>query len=463
MGRYQDKRGSMHTRRPSIIAAIALLLAIGLALPFIFVWAGNSGGAYLPLVVTPRTPTSQPGPTEEPTDTPNQGGDLQIPVGPGYTDVSPKQLVRTSANRLYVIASNCDNYPCTDISQTLRAYRSTTSGAPDGFTRADTAHEPGGVAGWAIAIDGSDLIHVVWTDRTASGSQINRLRYTTFNTASNTWGGTVETIDGSLNVSLDSGGQGVQSVALALDAGGVPHVVYLKGTNRRAYYRNRTGGTWGPEAQIDSAVSYSNDQKAWHPNLAFDTDGRILAVWQQGSFNAANDGTIYGRVRETNGDWGALTNISGTNTSRVIIDQSTSLVITPDNHYHIVWLAASTDNIRYQYSTDLGASWQTNSPGGGTQATHNPSLGYAAGKLRIYGHGTPVPIDGHGDDLFFFEGDGGTAAWGTWTKFVTGMFDSSINTRWSQYFHSFPNTVDLAYWADPYPNELFVATQDLAP
>ena len=145
---------------------------------------------------------------------------------------------------------------------------------------------------------------------------------------------------------------------------------------------------------------------------------------------------------------------------RVVIDQSTSLLVTPDNRYHITWIAAATDDIHYQYSDNGGQTWETNNPGGGTQASHNPSLGYAAGTLRIYAHGAPVPSpDGHGENLYAFESSGGPAAWGSWTQLVTGAnYDSSINVRWAQYFFAFPNTIDLAYWNDGYPNLLYAGT-----
>jgi hypothetical protein len=149
----------------------------------------------------------------------------------------------------------------------------------------------------------------------------------------------------------------------------------------------------------------------------------------------------------------------------VAIDQSTSLLISPDNRYHIIWISATNDYIRYQYSDDNGQTWNSNNPGAGSQATHNPSLGYAAGKVRIYGHGVPVPPpDGHGDNLYYFEGNGGTAAWGGWTQLVTGSdYDSSVNVRWSQFFFSFPNTMDLAYWNDNYPNVLYAGTDIKGP
>ena len=448
-----------------IFATAALLVFTGVS-PYQL----RSQLSFLPLVIKNPDPDSGPGATATPSATSitNIVGNYNIPVGPGYTDVSPKQIVRTSTNRLYVAASTCDSYPCTDIAQKLHMYQASSIGIPIGFKHVAANAEPGAIAGWAIAIDGNNRIHVAWTDRTSSSSMINRLRYTTFDTATNTWSGSIETIDGALDVSLDGGGQGMQSVALALDANAVPHIVYLRkstsDTERHIYYRNRISGSWSTATRLDDTIDYGANQKAWHPNLAFDTAGRILAVWERGSFNRDNDGTIFGRVRETNGTWQAAVNISGSNAARVTIDQSTSLVITPDNHYHIAWISSPADYIRYQYSSNLGQSWSFNNPAGGTQATHNPSLGYTNGKLRIYGHGTPQPQpDDQGDDLFYFETSGDSAAWGTWTKIVTGNYDSSVNTRWSQYFHAFPNTVDIAYWDENYPNQLFVGSEILAP
>lgn len=449
-----------------------LVVAMAIVLGLVPLALGRAGGRLaapstvaLPLIAGEKSPTATrtPAATSTPTPRPGTTANYNIQVGPGYTDVSPKALVRTGGNRLYIAVSTCEQYPCTDVSQSLRMYRANSTGVPAGFTLLDPAGAPAGVSQWAIAIDGSNTIHVVWNDRASNGANLARLRYTTFSTAADAWSGTVETIDGTLGVSLDGGGQGMQSVALALDSAGAPHVVYLKsaGGNRRTYYRNRVGGAWSAAAQLDDGVVYDGNQKAWHPNLAFDPAGRLLAVWQRGSFNGDNDGTIFSRVRGTNGSWGGTTNVSGTGAARVIIDQSTSLLITADNRFHITWIASATDYIRYQYSDNLGQSWVGNHPGGGTQATHNPSLGYAAGKLRIYGHGTPVPApDGHGDNLYYFEGDGGPAAWGAWTRIVTGAdYDSSVNVRWSQFFYSFPNTIDLAYWNNNYPNILYAGTE----
>jgi hypothetical protein len=249
-----------------------------------------------------------------------------------------------------------------------------------------------------------------------------------------------------------------------LDANGIPHVVYLRGTgannDRRVYYRNRIGGSWSNALQMDDTISYVNNQRAWHPNLAFDPAGRLLVMWERGSFNDDVDGTIYSRVRAANGTWGSAVAVSSQNGALTSIDTSIALLITPDGTYHTTYINASATNaqkfIRYRYSTDQGATWKSNDPASGAQATHNPALGYANGKLRIYGHGTP-DVNNHGENISYFEGNGGAAVWGSWTRVITGTnVDSSVNLRWSQYFYHAPNTIDLAYWDDNYPNQLFV-------
>jgi hypothetical protein len=412
---------------------------------------------FLPVTVDGRS-SATPQPSATPTEPPQAAVCAIANVGAGYTDVSPKQLVRTSGDRLYVFASNCDSYPCDAVSQTLRAYRADRTGVPGGFSRMSAANEPAGVAQWAVALDGSDLIHVVYTRRTTNAGEITAVRYVTFDPATDTWGAPEDIDAGAFGY---SSGQGDQTVGLALDGGGKPHAVYLRsdGTRRRMVYRNRVSGSWSAAELVDDQPFASNE-KIWHPNIVFDRAGRRVYAFVKGTFNDAPDGEVFVRVRETSGAWNATANVSGENAALTSIDQSTSMVITPDNRYHITWINASPvpmqKVIRYAYSENQGGAWTRNDPASGTQATHNPSLGLAGGRLRIYGHGTPN-AGNHGQHLYYFEGDGGAAAWGGWTQIVAGTnYDSSVNTRWAQYFFNSPTTVDIAFWNDIYPNDLYV-------
>jgi hypothetical protein len=377
-------------------------------------------------------------------------------VGPGFADVSPHQLVRTSTNVLYVVAPTCDAYPSCP-GNSLRVYAADQAGTPTSFTERDAAHRPTAVGSTSIAIDGADTIHIAWNDRGGN------LSYGTFSPATGLWTSTAVVAP----TGWTTFGQGDEGVALALDAVGIPHVAFTSIVSgiRRVSYTHKIGGVWSSPTVVDDAPIGSN-QGAWHPTLAFYPNGDLLLAWFVGSFNATPDGTIYFRVRgHLSGAWAGHTTIAD-DTLWTSIDNGPSLLITADGTAHVTFLNAGTatsgsstmgDYIHHYYNS--GSGWIANHPGGGTQITHDPSLGPGPnGSLRIYGHGWQGGrIDGHGDDLYFFEGSG-TGAWGSWTLYATGAFDSSVSTRWAQFFQAFPQTLDIMFWADPYPNIVYVGT-----
>jgi hypothetical protein len=386
-----------------------------------------------------------------------------ISVGEGYSDITPKQIVRTSGNRAYVAAVNCDSYPGDGTSNKIMMYKAGSTGLATSFSEQDSASRPsGGIAQWGIAIDGSDIIHVIYNTRSTSGGNVTDTRYVTFDTSTDTWGTSVS-IDNTVNFSEDSGNQGVESVAIAIDASSYPHVVYLAtdGTRRRMKYTNRTSGSWAASTTIDDQ-SFASNEKIWHPNLAFDVNGRILFTWHIGTFNDTADGRVYIRTRETNGTLNTTVAVSGANTALTSIDNSGSLHVLADNTYELSFINASTTPgnkyIRYFYSVDDGVTWTANHPDGGNQATHNPGVGpNGVGGTRITAHGTPNASN-IGENIYYFSGTGGAGTWSTWTLQVTDAdAECSINQRWSQYHHNYPGILDFIYWHAAYPNDLFYA------
>lgn len=393
---------------------------------------------------------------------PNSFSITEVAAGEGYSDVSPKQLVRTAGNVLYIITSNADNYPGGDLTNRIRVVKGDQTGLPTSFTEQDVANRPtGGIAQWGAAIDSTGIIHIIYSVRgTPANSNIIDIQYVTFNTATDTYGTSVS-IDNTVNFTEDGGNQGHESVSIAIDASDFPHIVYLANVAgvRRMRYRNKTSGSWSAATTIDDQTLGLN-QKIWHPNLVFDVNGRILFQWHIGTFNDAADGQMWIRTRETNGTLNAGVAVSAANALLTGIDNTASMMVTADNRYHVTWMNGSTTPankyIRYAYSDNGGTSWTRNDPGGGVQATHNPSLGpNGKGGVRIYGHGTP-DAGNHGINLYYFDGAGGPATWSSWTLWVNNpALDSSVNTRWSQYHHYKPGILDNIYWNDNYPNFLF--------
>ncbi len=372
----------------------------------------------------------------------------QLVVGRGYTDVSPHQLVRTSANVIYTVAPDCASYP-TCPNNAIHVFKAKAAGTPTGFTEKDAAHAPsGGVGSPAVGIDGSDRIHVIWNKSTGT------TKYSVFDTTTDTWG---------TNEVLGSSGwtdftQGQEGTALAIDATGIPHAVWTQrsGPNNsfRLVYQRRLSSGWETPIDVADVVDCnppSSYCSAWHPTLAFAPNGTLWLAWLNGTEDYVPDGRIRARKRKASGEWKPSKEIP--DNAMTGLDNGPSMIITPDGTVHLTF-DDTKNHIRYWYRAGSGWMGDQQPP---SQVTHDPSLGTnMSGKIYIYGHGTPQGgIGGHGDNMDYFAKPAG-GAWGAWTVYdANPNVDSSVSTRWSQFFFYHPENVDILYWNDNYPNVLY--------
>ena len=181
--------------------------------------------------------------------------------------------------------------------------------------------------------------------------------------------------------------------------------------------------------------------------------GTSGATWQNGTSNGySQDGTIRVRRRSPGGEWADSVKID--DKAQSSLDNGPSMIVTSNGVIHVTFCDRG-NKIRYWYDDGRGFRGDRQPP---NQVTHNPSLGPDRdGGVFIYGHGTPDgDISGHGDDMYFFHKEKGAASWGPWTVYAKGAIDSSVSTRWSQFFHFHPEQIDIGYWADAYPNYLLV-------
>jgi len=373
----------------------------------------------------------------------------QITVGQGYSDVSPHQIVRTTANVLYTVAASCSSYPdCPD--NVIHVFEGNQPGTPTAFVEADAAHAPGtSVGAVSVAIDGANQIHVLYNQKT--GSAI----YAVFDTTTDTWVSS-ETLGATGWTDFT---QGQEGTALAVDASGVPHAIFTTRTGPnnavRLKYTQRLSTGWVAPIdvadQVDCNPPDSDYCGAWHPTLAFTPSGDLLLAWLNSVGDYVPDGRIRVRKRTAAGAWSASVAIPDDAMSG--LDNGPSMIVTADGVAHITF--DNTDNeIRYWY--DAGAGWLGDQQPP-SQVTHDPSLGVdLSNTLHIFGHGTPQgDVGGHGENMYFFSKPSG-GAWGSWTLYASGSVDSSVSTRWSQFFHFHPENMDILYWADAYPNVLLV-------
>jgi hypothetical protein len=247
-----------------------------------------------------------------------------------------------------------------------------------------------------------------------------------------------------------------QGAALAVDAAGRPHACWtFKGPDDKLHihYAARTATGWTPSLAVDEGTQ----KHTWHPTIAFSPRNDLLLAWIDGAGDYSLDGTIRTRLRRLDGSWQAPAAIPETATTG--LDNNPSLIITADGTQHLTF-CNTRNEVRYWYNS--GQGWKGDQQPV-LQVTHNPVLGPdGRGGLYLYGHGTP-PDNFRADgakDLYRFRKPAGATAWGPWTLYAAGPFDCSVSTRWAQFFHAFPQTVDVAYYSYP-PNPqvtLYVGT-----
>ena len=370
----------------------------------------------------------------------------QITVGQGFTDVSPHQIVRTTGNVIYTVAPTCASFPnCPN--NVIRVFKGNQPGTPTAFIEVDAAHAPGSSVGAvSTAIDGSNQIHVVYNKKSGSA------KYAIFDTNQDLW---------VWSETLGSTGwtdftQGMEGTAIALDASGTPHVIFTTrtGTNNamRLKYTENAGGGWTTPIDVADKVDCNPASAycaAWHPTLAFTPSGDLLLAWLNGTDDYVPDGRIRIRTRTAAGTWQASVAIN--DTVMTGLDNGPSMIVTTDGVAHITF-DNNANKIRYWYNAGAGWLGDKQPPG---QVTHDPSLGTdLLDTVYIYGHGTPQGgIGGHGENMYYFSKPAG-GSWGAWTLYASGSVDSSVSTRWSQFFHFHPENMDILYWFDAYPNVL---------
>lgn len=219
---------------------------------------------------------------------------------------SPKQLIRSSAGRLYYFFGNATT------PDPLHGWIEIQS--PDGgnWQLIGTRNEWLTGSGISAAMDNSDVCHVVTYDWTG------RPVYIKFNTHNSpagdlAWNG-YELLDGALGLS-DEAGPTAGQIAIAIDANNVPHVLYTvheryKGKDYvTLYYANKTAGVWSKTAIVPKESKWTNPSDTLDIAIGPDNIPYILIDSQIQRGNA-NNPTFF--------TWGTYTGIGEKMTSFVI-------------------------------------------------------------------------------------------------------------------------------------------------
>jgi hypothetical protein len=320
------------------VAGVALALAV----------AGPAGAA---------TPLGTPGPL--------------VRVGPGASESSVRQAVRTPAGRVYVVAADDDGDTPGPV--VVRMYKAGQDGNPTSFAEADAGDAPAApfpatLSGVDARLDRAGVIHVAYY-RSDQGAI-----HQTFDTNSNQWG--AAELVSSASVSILNRGSVVAT--LALDAMGVPFVAVSTNASVRVH-RRESASSW-PSEEVGTA-----GDKLLHPSMSFDRAGRLHVAW----LSEASPNAIRYASRSPAGAWDAkdeLVSNESVLTNTGVLDQSPSLAVDSQNQPVLVYLDTA-DLIRVR--TRTGSGWAADDPNPAVD-THSPGI-HLRGDDRFVMLGHDIP------------------------------------------------------------------------
>jgi hypothetical protein len=223
-------------------------------------------------------------------------------------------------------------------------YKNSTDGGSTWTPAKRLTWTAGHSEGPVLAIDSNDVIHVIWSDFTATSNY--EIYYKRSADGGATWSYSKRLTWTPLSSGLP---------AIAIDPGDTIHIVWtdIVQGHDEIYYKNSSdgGATWTAAKRLTWTSSY-----ALFPDVATDSDKNIHVVWYHASQSSGGSPEIYYRKSADRGaTWSAvkrLTWTSGYSFNPVI-------AIDSNKNIHVVWYdkTPGMPEIYYKKSSDGGTTW----------------------------------------------------------------------------------------------------------
>ena len=295
--------------------------------------------------------------------------EIQQVSGIGFTDQNGRKLARR-ANGDYVC---CYRYGDGSLNQIFFAY-SEDDGATWTEEQVSFATSGGNQERPALAVDIDDNVHIVWHGRGwGTNTATENIQYKKRTTS---WG-SQEGITDETNSQI--------SPSIAIDSSNIPHVVWRgsfdDGGNPdfiRIQYSNRSGGSWSAAEDIGEGETVKENQEL--PDLEIDASNTIHILWQGAGHGAysVNQQVIY--LQGTSGSWGSKELVTDIDAAQTF----GSVAIDSNGDVHIVWAGkgwgTNTTVYNIQYRKRLSGVWQTQET---VSDVSSPAQGDASISLEI--------------------------------------------------------------------------------
>jgi hypothetical protein len=367
---------------------------------------------------------------------PGGGGAFEpVVVGTGYVDANTRQVVRTREDVVYVFAADDTAQRTASGPGVARAWKANVPGIPTAFAEVDGAHRPtAGTAANVIVdvdarLDRSGIVQLVYVDETNA-----TLYYRTFSTISDSWG-PAATLATGINVPdgfFKNLKRSAGAVSMALDAEGVPHVVY--GSGGTLFYTNRSGGTWS------APVVVAEGRRPTHPQLAFGRDGTLHLSWLEN--DADEPEVLYSRMTRR-GLWQPPELVDASDVQdNATGDQGPSIAVTSSGEPYVLWISPrGTSGVRIKYRDRATGQWVAD-PLPENLYTHAP---------QIYTQGNDVyAFLGHDRQIRFgyqFQLNG--RSWSPYVPLTTeaeGTLDGAASVRWDPLHEPNRHVIDATFF-----------------
>jgi hypothetical protein len=219
-------------------------------------------------------------------------------------------------------------------------YKKSTNGGVTWVGDKRLTWNAGGSGYPAIAVDSTDTIHVVWNDYTPGNSEIFYKKSTN---GGGSWSGTVRFTWNS-EISSDP--------AIAVDSSDTIHVVwydYSPGTAEILYKKSTDGGdSWSGTQRITWNPGVSFD-----PVIAVDSSDTIHLAWY--NYIAGYPEIFYKKSTDGGGSWIGAKRLTWTSNA----SYDPAIALDSSNYIHVVWYnwTPAGNEIFYKRSTDGGTNW----------------------------------------------------------------------------------------------------------
>ncbi|MEO8610195.1 MAG: hypothetical protein ABI690_20035, partial [Chloroflexota bacterium] len=371
-----------------------------------------------------------------------QTNSVYFPVGLGFTDVIPHQIVRLADDRVVIIAAKAQS-----VAQ-LEIYWTTVAGLPaqtsDFGGKLEVALPNAPISVDAV-YDGSTTIHVLMN--TLNGTIYDY----PFDTSTNQVHPIISVATGSAAISGDY--LGTSGISGAVDLSGTLHIAYWQNGNHiihRAYTYSTAANTLTP---LGAAFQVDTNGRANHPSLAVSPfDNSLTVGWVS---EVGTPTRILVRVRASSGTWGSEEIVSNqpvwkSTNFGINIDQGPVIVIGTDGTKHLTYIKdfdpTQYGRVHYAVRHVGDTAWTDNEL---NTYSHDPAPAIdSAGQLYIIGHG-PESTN-QNDDMYYMK-QNPDGSWAPITLFAlhqgNNYLDSSPSVKWSAIGWNRPEAVEFLFFA----------------